>query len=63
MTTSAGQKVTVNGTGSSTAVSAITTGENVLVLGTTGEYEVHYIAVNWPHHIFDDQDVAVVGAD
>jgi hypothetical protein len=32
----------------------------VLVLGTTGEYEVHYIAVNGPHHIFDGQDV---GAD
>jgi hypothetical protein len=157
MTTSAGQKVTVdkassttyqNGTGS-TSASAITTGVNVLVLGTTngttitatqvivqptddggsaasaaagvipfqqgapatskqvgqippnysegsgtivsgttankateaalaaypggvvdrvvklsdGEYEVHYIGVNWPHHIFVDQDFTVVGAE
>ena len=157
MTTSAGQKVTVNeassttylnGT-SSTSASAITTGESVLVLGTTsgttitatqvivqpndgggsaassaagvipfqrgapstskqvgqipanysegsgtivsgtaadkateaalaaypggvvdrvvqlsdGEYEVHYIGVNWPHHIFVNQDFKVVGAN
>jgi hypothetical protein len=27
-----------------------------------GEYEVHNIGVNWPHHIFVDQDFAVVGA-
>ena len=156
MSTSAGQKVTVNeasfttyqkGT-SSTSASAITTGEDVLVLGTTsgttitatqvivqptggrsatssatgvipfepgapttskqvgqipanysqgsgtivsgatanrateaalaaypggvvdrvvqlsnGEYEVHNIGVNWPHHIFVNQDFKVVGAN
>ena len=28
-----------------------------------GEYEVHYIGVNWPHHIFVDQDFRVVGAN
>jgi hypothetical protein len=27
-----------------------------------GEYEVHYIGVNWPHHIFVNQDFNVVGA-
>ena len=27
-----------------------------------GEYEAHYIGVNWPHHIFVDQDFTVVGA-
>jgi hypothetical protein len=27
-----------------------------------GEYEVHYIGVNWPHHIFVDQNFTVVGA-
>jgi hypothetical protein len=27
------------------------------------EYEVHYIGVNWPHHIFVNQDFKVVGAD
>jgi hypothetical protein len=24
---------------------------------------VHYIGVNWPHHIFVNQDFTVVGAD
>jgi hypothetical protein len=28
-----------------------------------GEYEVHNIGVNWPHHIFVNQDFKVVGAD
>ena len=28
-----------------------------------GEYEVHYIGVNWPHHIFVDQEFKVVGAN
>ena len=28
-----------------------------------GEYEVHNIGVNWPHHIFVDQNFKVVGAD
>jgi hypothetical protein len=27
-----------------------------------GEYEAHYIGVNWPHHIFVNQDFQVVGA-
>src|SRR6202045_3889820 len=30
---------------------------------TNGEYEVHNIGVNWPHHIFVNQDFKVVGAD
>ena len=29
---------------------------------SNGEYEVHYIGVNWPHHVFVDQDFKVVGA-
>jgi hypothetical protein len=28
-----------------------------------GEYEVHYIGVNWPHHVFVNQDFQVVGAN
>jgi hypothetical protein len=28
-----------------------------------GEYEVHNIGVNWPHHIFVNQDFTVVGAN
>jgi hypothetical protein len=30
---------------------------------SNGEYEVHYIGVNWPHHIFVDQGYKVVGAN
>ncbi|MDT7611050.1 MAG: hypothetical protein QOG96_5553 [Pseudonocardiales bacterium] len=30
---------------------------------SNGAYEVHNIGVNWPHHIFVDQDFKVVGAD
>ena len=30
---------------------------------SNGEYEVHYIGVNWPHHIFVNQAFQVVGAD
>jgi hypothetical protein len=30
---------------------------------SNGEYEVHYIGVNWPHHIFVNQNFQVVGAD
>jgi hypothetical protein len=28
-----------------------------------GEYEVHYVGVNWPHHIFVNQSFQVVGAN
>jgi hypothetical protein len=30
---------------------------------SNGGYEVHNIGVNWPHHIFVNQDFKVVGAD
>ena len=30
---------------------------------SNGEYEAHYIGVNWPHHIFVNRDFKVVGAD
>ena len=30
---------------------------------SNGEYEVHYIGVNWPHHVFVNQDFTVVGAE
>jgi hypothetical protein len=35
--------------------------DRVVELGN-GEYEVHYIGVNWPHHIFVNQDFQVIGA-
>jgi hypothetical protein len=28
-----------------------------------GEYEVHNIGINWPHHVFVNQDFKVVGAE
>jgi hypothetical protein len=34
-----------------------------VVLLSNGEYEVHYIGVNWPHHIFVDASFKVLGAD
>ena len=30
---------------------------------SNGEYEVHNIGVNWPHHVFVNQNFEVVGAD
>jgi hypothetical protein len=30
---------------------------------SNGQYEVHTIGVNWPHHIFVNPDFKVVGAD
>jgi hypothetical protein len=30
---------------------------------SSGEYEVHNIGVNWPHHIFVNQEFKVVGAE
>jgi hypothetical protein len=36
--------------------------DRVVKLGN-GEYEVHNIGVNWPHHIFVNRDFKVVGAD
>jgi hypothetical protein len=36
--------------------------DRVVELGN-GEYEVHTIGVNWPHHIFVNQDFQVIGAD
>ena len=30
---------------------------------SNGEYEVHNIGVNWPHHVFVNQDFKVLGVD
>jgi hypothetical protein len=30
---------------------------------SNGDYEVHYIGVNWPHHIFVNKNIKVIGAD
>ena len=34
-----------------------------VVLLSNGDYNVHYIGVNWPHHVFLNQDFAVIGAE
>jgi membrane-bound inhibitor of C-type lysozyme len=36
--------------------------DRVVALGG-GQYEVHYIGVNWPHHIFVNQNFHVTGVD
>jgi hypothetical protein len=30
---------------------------------SNGDYEVHYIGVSWPHHIFVTQSFTIIGAD
>lgn len=34
-----------------------------VVLLSNGEYNVHYIGVNWPHHVFETSSFKVVGAE
>jgi hypothetical protein len=36
---------------------------NRVVLLSNGEYNVHMIGVNWPHHVFVSKDFKVVGAE
>jgi hypothetical protein len=36
---------------------------NRVVKLSNGDYNVHYIGVNWPHHIFVDQNFKVIGAE
>jgi hypothetical protein len=36
---------------------------NRVVLLSDGEYNVHMIGVNWPHHVFVNQTFKVVGAE
>ncbi|MCW3070044.1 MAG: hypothetical protein JWL67_2669 [Solirubrobacterales bacterium] len=36
---------------------------NRVVLLSNGEYNVHMIAVNWPHHVFVNSEFKVVGAE
>ena len=46
------------------AVAAYTGGiVNRVVLLSDGEYTVHMIAVNWPHHVFVSKDFKVAGAE
>ena len=34
-----------------------------VVLLISGDYEVHVIAVNWPHHVFVNRNFTVIGAE
>src|ERR1700737_4315567 len=34
-----------------------------VVLLSSGDYEVHMILVNWPHHVFVNSTFAVIGAE
>jgi hypothetical protein len=36
---------------------------NRVVRLSDGEYNVHIIGVNWPHHVFVNQNFKVVGAE
>jgi hypothetical protein len=36
---------------------------NRVVLLSNGEYNVHVIAVNWPHHVFVNKEFKVTGAE
>jgi hypothetical protein len=36
---------------------------NRVVQLSSGEYNVHMIAVNWPHHVFVDKEFKVTGAE
>jgi hypothetical protein len=34
-----------------------------VVLLSSGDYEVHMTAVNWPHHVFVNSNFTVIGAE
>jgi hypothetical protein len=36
---------------------------NRVVLLSNGDYNVHILAVNWPHHVFVSKDFKVTGAE
>jgi hypothetical protein len=65
---SQGSGTIVSGTTASKATEAALAGypggivDRVVKL-SNGEYEVHNIGVNWPHHIFVGKDFKVVGAE
>jgi hypothetical protein len=65
---SAGAGTKITGTAANKAKAAavaVYPGVNVnrVVLLSDGEYNVHIIGVNWPHHVFVNQNFQVVGAE
>jgi hypothetical protein len=65
---SAGSGTIVTGTAANKAKAAAVAAYpggivNRVVLLSNGDYNVHVIAVNWPHHVFVNQDFKVTGAE
>jgi hypothetical protein len=65
---SAGSGTIITGTAADkakAAVLAVYPGVNVnrVVQMSDGQYNVHIIGVNWPHHAFVDQSFQVIGAE
>jgi hypothetical protein len=65
---SQGQGTIVSGTAASNAIEAALAAYpgavvDRVVLLSNGEYNVHYIGVNWPHHVFETASFKVVGAE
>ena len=65
---SAGAGTKITGTAANKAKAAalaVYPGVNVnrVVLLSDGEYNVHIIGVNWPHHVFVNQNFQVIGAE
>jgi hypothetical protein len=65
---SAGTGTLVTGTAANTAKAAAEAAYrggtvNRVVLLSNGEYNVHIIGVNWPHHVFVSKNFKVVGAE
>jgi hypothetical protein len=65
---SAGSGTLVTGTAANKATAAAVAAYpggtvNRVVLLSSGDYNVHMIAVNWPHHVFVNKDFEVIGAE
>jgi hypothetical protein len=65
---SAGSGTLVTGTAANKATAAAVAAYpggtvNRVVLLSNGDYNVHMIAVNWPHHVFVNKDFKVIGAE
>jgi hypothetical protein len=64
----AGAGTIITGTAANKAKAAATAAYpggtvNRVVRLSDGEYNVHIIGVNWPHHVFVNQNFSVVGAE
>jgi hypothetical protein len=65
---SAGSGTIVTGTAANKAKAAAVAAYpggiiNRVVLLSNGDYNVHVIGVNWPHHVFVSKDFKVIGAE